>query len=353
MAVLMINLVSAVTLSNDDYAVEAVLNKPGTIYYSHNIDNIENLIIYNNKYTSLSQYSQEIAAIFNQESSLTSGGSSGLSVRLQLPTKISEVEISFINFAALINNQEAFNLREDFYLGWKITCTNKKCNLDNQGTGVIITQISKNEYNILIESSKELVSSGKRCFKRNNNELCLTNQLEKELSLVFEHIGFVSSFDKLLASYNIITLGSEMTSSLIPDTDLRPDWQEAMRQELVNLKRKNIISIPDKEIEEIAALTKQGNAGKNKRIIFNADLESYSYYYEIILPVLTQEINSEPFSLPKIKPANWLNNPYYFIPLIATIALIFVFIILATIARIIGKKKKQKRLHPTGLLSEG
>lgn len=345
---LLLSSTTALQLSNDNYAVEVLLNKPGTEFYFFNLDKLDSLVVQNNKYLSPSQYSQNLEAIFSQENF---EGSTKLSLRLQLPTENSEINIPFINFISLIDNTK-LSEHADFHQGWEISCTSQACKLNKQETELTIAQDSKNRYNILIESN-ELTSSGKICFSKYGNIFCVGSKLESDISEVLSHIGFVSAFNKLLTSYSLVNVGNKAVGSLTPATNLKPDWQEAMRQELVNLKKKNIIKISDKDIEEIALLAQQGKAGKNERMIYNSDSKSYDYHYRTSLPILSPETNSAPFTLVKPKPTNTITNPYYLVPLILTLFLIIIFVVFLIIGRVIAKRKRQKKIHPTGLLSQG
>ena len=351
--ILLISSISVSAFSNDDYAVEVVLNKPGVDCNFYNLDKLDNIKIENNKYIAPSQYNQELAAIFYLESGLTCGKSQGLIVRLQLPTKISETNVPYVKFISNLN-KDMNTSQENFKTGWDILCSNQQCTLKKERTSLDINQISKSKYEVTLESSTGLLSpsAGLKCFSKYGNILCLSSSLEKEMNDALENI--VAPFKEFLTSYNIIIIGTKTENTIIPAISLQPDWREAMRQELVNLQRKGVAPLENKDIEEIVALTQQGKAGRNLRIVYDSDINSYIYYYKTSLPILSQELNSAPFVFPITGSAvNPVSNPYYLVPIIITSVLFVVFFFLIVLAKLLTRERKRKLKPTTSLLSQG
>jgi len=351
--IFLINLVSA-EVTNNNYAVEVVLNKPGTNYNLYNMGNLEDITIKDNKYITSSEYNPNLASILFYEHALTSGKQEGLSVRLQLPTKIQETNLPYLKFISTIIKKE-INISDEFYNNWEITCSTNEYLLKKQRTTISIIKISKDRYEITIETYDNLAKTGVRCFSKYKNTICITQELKRDIEDILTHIGLISSFNNLFLSYNIINIGNRIIKTLIPSTTLKPDWKEAMRQELVRLRKKGIIEIPDSDIEEIVSLTEQGKAGINSRIIYDENLKAYNYYYKTTLPILKQETDTKPFIFPinqeVDKSTDFISKLYYLIPIILAFILLIIFIILIIIARILAKAKKKPKLITT-LLSQ-
>lgn len=359
-ALFLINLsfLTSAAVSNDDYAVEVVLNKPDTSYNIKNLIKQENLKIINNKYVIPSSYNQKLAAIIYEDYESGYGNSASLSVRLQLPTKNADIILPYLKIISTPPKSNLNMTEETFYNGWNIQCTTGQCTLEKQRTQISITKIAEDRSEIIIETEDNLIpqsQGGVKCFSKFGNSICVNSKFKVSVEEILKHVGAISSFNDLFVSYNIISIGNRQINTLTPDTDLEPDWKEAMRQELVSLKIKNIISITNQDIEEIVSLTEQGKAGVNSRIIYDINKEKYDYYYKTSLPISTENSNRNPFSftLTGNVITNTISDPYYLVPIIITLVLFTLFILLIITAKIITRTKRKKKIKPiTGLLAQ-
>lgn len=353
--------VSAICINSaDNYAAEVLLSTPKASYNFDSLDSAKNIIIDNNRYVLQSEYHSNLALILEEQTSPISG----LSIRLQIPVKSKEENLPYLKFSSTSAKGTLNISGEIFHDGWKISCIQgispAQCEFV-KGKTEILALLSSKKYEISIGTREELKDC-KNCDGRciSNTGKCLSLELKNDIEKILQYTGLVSSIDELFSQYKVITSGSAVITDLTPENLSSINWQEAMKNELSQLKKQLIISIEDVDIEGISQLAMQGMSGQNSRIMYGEDKNSekrWLYYYEIKLPILTKLENCLEFPKSLVPTSMIIFNErstistYYLIPLIFTSALIFILAILITAARIIESKKIKKARSIIGLQS--
>lgn len=340
----------------DNYAAEVVLNKPGIDSSLSKLDSAKNVIISNNQYILKSACSPSLAAILENVNDLTSGNSSGLSVRLQIPVKAEGKTYPYLEFVST-GISGTLNVTEDSYNGWKISCAegslSLQCEFDKGDTSILVNLVSLDKYELTIETREDLKACGTcdgRCVVGSGESRCINKQLMSDMEDMLKHAGLVNSFDEVLVSYRLISAASITVTDLVPETSETVDWNSAMSKELAFLRSEGIISITDSDISAISKLASEGAAGQNSRIVYGEDNSGnagWLYYSQTKFPVTTQLTNCREYPLSEIPAGDVyfpspspISNVYYLVPLVIAGSLLLLFVILAIIARAVERKKK-------------
>jgi len=344
--------------SADDYAVEVALNKPGIEYDLSKLNNAQNVIIDNGKYVLKSDYSSSIATILEEQSSLTTGSSSGLSVRLQIPLKAKDKTVPSLKFLST-SLKGKLNISEDNYNGWRISCVSgnpiPQCEFKKGLTVISAGLVSHNKYEATIETNEDLKQCASSCDGRCISSVCIDKQLKTDIESIMKYSGLASNFDEATSSYRLISSGNIQTIDLVPETSEETDWKSALSQELKSLRTSKIILITESEISEISLLAEQGAAGINSRIVYGEDSqgkEGWFYYDKTKFPTLTTLRNCKEFPVSMI-PAGELSfntniivPTYYLVPIIIALSLILLFTFLLIIARLVEKNQRKHKPMP-------
>lgn len=362
-SLLFISQVSSICLtSTDDYASEVILNKPGTSYNLNMLINAKNIIKEGDKYILQSVYNQSLAVILEKQADLISGASA-LSIRLQLPLKIVKKQIPYFKFSTTLSNVK-LNMSDKEYDGWKINCLEgfptPQCEFTKDKTSILVSLVSSSKYDISIETNEQLSDCGMSCdgiCMGTSEKKCIERHLKNDIQDILKHAKLVSVFEEMLSSYRILGTGSILIEDLAPETQISIDWKAAMNQELEILRKQNIISLSDSDINNITILADKGTAG-NSRVVYSKDqngTEMWLYYPDSLFPTLNKLKNCNDFSV-SLLPAGSLSfdkqqriSTYYLIPLLITIFLFLLFLILIIIARLIDNRKKRKLRAATRL----
>ena len=344
--------------SADDYAVEVVLNKPGIEYDISKLNNAQNIIIDNGKYILKSDYSSSLATILEEQSSLTTGSSSGLSVRLQIPLKAKDKTVPSLKFLST-SLKGRLNISEDNYNGWHISCVSgnptPQCEFKKGLTLISAGLVSQNKYEATIETNENLIKCTSACDGRCISSLCIDKQLKTDIESIIKYSGLAISFNEIALSYRLISSGNIQTIDLVPETSEEIDWKSAVSQELTFLRTSKIILITDSEISEISLLAEKGAAGINSRIIYGEDTqgsEGWFYYDETKFPTLTTLRNCKEFPVSMIPAgdlsfnSNIIVPTYYLVPAIIAASLFLLFIFMIVIARLVEKNQRKHKLKP-------
>ena len=341
--------------SIDSFAVEVLLNKPDISYnlgkFSLAGEVIRGNFFSSNEYIFQSQYNKNLAVILSENSDLCRRNC--VSVRLQIPAQTSQTKIPRFVLLSEVYGKK-INLTEDVanYKEWHITFFSDSVELRKNNVRILVNPKLINPNNeVIIEINEKLQNCENcdgRCVSSQYGKLCINKKLKEEIEDVLKFSGIINNFDNLFSNYKVVE-NSEITL-----TDLKPeinpdsiDWEEALRQELVWLKNREIIDIGKEDIEKVVSLAGKGKAGHNSRIVYAENEDKWLYYYETKDAQLIQETNCEEFSplqLPQNLPffTNLSVSPYYLIPLMASVLLFLILFVLVLIARILNKKKSKK-----------
>ncbi len=344
------------TKSTDDYGVEVVLNKPEIDYNLNLLNTAENVNINNREYILKSTYSPSLALILRQESDLTCGESSGLSVRLQIPVKAEEKILPYYSFI-LTSIKGKLNISDGTYNGWRMSCIQgnpmPQCEFRKGETKLVASSVSAGKYDISIETYENLkpcaLCDGK-CIDIGGLR-CIDKNFKQDLTDIIKHSGLANSFDEASTSIRTLSAGKSAIIDLTPETSEIIEWGIAVKRELEMLRLNNILLITNQDIDEISILAEQGAAGENSRIIYCADKsnnEKWIYANQAKFPALTSLRNCREFPLSVI-PAGSLSfsssipiPAYYLVPMIIAAFLLILFLFLAAVARSIDKRSRKK-----------
>jgi hypothetical protein len=340
-----INLSFSCLTSSDDYAVEVLI--PSFIA-DYNLANLKplNPEISNNAYFFNSQYSG-LLTIINQEDN-------SLSIKLQIPTQKKERTVPYFKLISQLSTKTILN--NITLNNWVFECSSDYSSCEFSQPGLIIStqMLSADKYRIEIESQGIDLESCNLCqglCVYDSGAYCIPNSVIKLSTTLLENLNLIKNTEDLIVNKKL-EKGNYQILDIIPIKEMTVDWQQALSQELINLKQKNIINIKDNDIAEISQLAKQGQAGYNKKITFNKDKngnEKWLYYYDSEFPMLTKikECRETPQlsitgAVVSSQGANL--SLYYLIPILFTAFVILFFIASIIIARII-KKKHNKKLN--------
>ena len=340
----------------DNYAVEVLLNNPDIDYNLNLFNSAQNVIIKNNQYILRAEYDSNLALVLEKISLPLSG----LLIRLQLPVKSEEKNLPYLKFSSTAA-RGIINVSGESYNGWSISCIKgnppAQCEFDKEKTSILVSSISLNKYEITIETREELKNCegcDGRCLIFSGEGKCISKKLKDDIESILKHAGLISSIEEILSSYKLISSGNAVITDLSPEIKDNIDWEEALKQELVRLKRDSIIAITNSDIEAISELAEKGKAGQNSRIVFGEDAKGnkkWLYYYETKFPILTKLENCQEFSLLLLPTGNLIFSgqeisTYWLIPLIITLSLVILLILLIITARVINLNKRKRKLKP-------
>jgi len=353
------------TCSNslDSFATEVIINKPDTTYNVNILGNIKNVENVDGKYIMQSSYDPSLALVLEDQSGLTTGKTSGLSVRLQIPVKAEEKQFPYLKLISSINKGK-LNVSSSYYNGWDISCMKgiptPQCEFKKEQTTLLVSLVSPNRYEVILENTDDL----KKCSSCDGacvglgETRCLDKRLKTSIEEILVYSGVITSFSDFLSSYRIATMGS------IAQTDLSPqvspdeiDWKAAISQELTKLRSLNIISLTTSDIAEISILAEQGTAGHNSRIIYGEDTtdhERWTYYSQTKFCEASKLVNCQdfPISLIPLGEASFESpkiSTYWLVPLVITGSLLVIFFLLVLTARLIDTTRHHKPKAITGL----
>jgi len=331
----------------DSFAAEVVLSKPKTYYNLGLFLKARNFLYEEGKYIFQSEYNKNLAAILTEVSAPVCK-TNCLSVRLQTPLEEEEIKMPYFSIISSVSGGVKMSEGITNYKGWDIIAGKNNFEFRKDQVSIIISSF-KRRNDIIIEVNEKLGSCGGcngKCIYNPKGNKCIPKEIKESVEEVLKFSGLINRFSELFSSYR--TVEAERTlKDFNPVIKWDMDWEEAMRQEIVGLKRKGVINIEDKDIEEIARLAEKGKAGHNSRIVYSEEKERWVYYYDIESPVFVKEIRCEDFPLSKI-PKKTLDfkkitlSVYYLIPLLTAFFLALILAGLILIARIITKKRGKK-----------
>jgi len=332
--------------SSEEYAVEVVVPNYDLSSAMLLAERIEG------NYIKLSEYSPNNILVLLKETELPTG----LSVRLQIPTEIKEVEEPYIKILSSSAKGQLPAQVAQVIAGWRASCGDQSCLFNKDNLALTATRTSGPE--LTLEISRLLNTCSESCsgfcFSSTSTSRCLDNQIRSDLNNLLRITRLAANTEELFESYRIVGTENIIVLDILPTKGISVDWREAMRQELVALSSKNAILLSKTDIEDIAQLAKRGQAGQNYRIVYDAETDNWNYYNVLPDAILTDKRDCQAYRLlaEDIKNSPETANLFYLVPIIITIAGVLLLGLLAIIANLIlrhnhrrEKRRNAHRLH--------
>lgn len=261
----------------------------------------------------------------------------GLSLRLQLPTRLQEIQKPYLkltSYSASENTQYAL----PSFAQWVSSCTESSCRFSK---GSLLVSYSKErpsetviEFNQGLDSCSSFCSG--TCVSSTTRSLCIDATTQRDLDALVKYTHLGETIHELLTSYRISATEGLTITDVALNASLAVDWKEALKQEIVELKAQEVISLSTSDIEAIESLAARGQAGRNYRIVYDSPTGTWMYYDRTSDAVLTEEHDCSVYASPSAQePESTLPDSYYLVPLVVFIASMLIIALLVVIARII------------------
>lgn len=296
-----------------------------------------------------SQYNPEELLTLLSESTVPSG----LSIRLQRPTQVREREKPYLKFTSYSLPGVVRTNLEPLYYGWTIDCTKQECTFEKDLVRVTASA-DHPERGVTFEIEQNLPSCTDQCpgicvtFAAESR--CFNARLKSDVDTLLRHVNLSTTFQEAFNSYRLGGVEGIALQDVVPLTAKTLDWHEAMREELVYLDTQGVIDVTRNDIESITTLAKEGQAGKNYRIVYDKTTKQWMYYEKTEGAVLSSERDCNAYN----RAASSANSeqqvpftPYYLIPLIVGVGGILILIVLIVVARLLRRvTRKHRTAHP-------
>ena len=180
------------------------------------------------------------------------------------------------------------------------------------------------------------------CISTSKDSRCVSRPLKQDIDSILRYTNVSLNFEEVLANYRIVGSEDIVLNDIRPVKNIAVEWSEAMRQELVSLSQKRIITLSRSDIESISSLAKRGQSGFNYRIVQD-DKKQWVYYDELPDARLTSERDCRAYLLSNDSLQNVALQPFYLIPIIITLGSIIALIALIIIANLLtsGGRRRQ------------
>ena len=296
-------------------------------------------------YLKPSEYSENNLIAILKETNMPSG----LSVRLQLPTEIKEVEEPYIKILSSSAKGQLPAQPAQVISGWRVSCGDQSCSFEKGDLALTSTRNTNPE--VTLEISRLLNTCSESCsgfcFSATSSSRCLDNQVRSDINSLLRSIHVAANTEELFDSYRVVGTENIVALDVVPTKTTSIDWQEAMRQELVALNSNKVISLTKSDIEDIAQLAKRGQAGQNYRIIYDPSTDSWTYYNSLPDAILTDKRDCQAYHLSPgtVKSSPESTKLFYLVPIAITGACVILLGVLAVIANVINRsnRRRQKR----------
>ena len=325
--------------SSEDYAAEVVLT-------DYNLLNLRKITSESSgQFSKPAEYDPRLLALFEETSN-----PQGLSVKLQLPTKINEIKSPSTRILSTSSTGELKKLNIERFGAWQVSCTDEKCDF-TQSNKKVSVNTAQQPQEVLVEINEELQTCTESCsgvcFSSAAGSRCIDSKTKNELDTLLKFFGISDEFEDLLASYRIPGSENIVILDIEPEIDPYINWQEAMRQELVVLTKNSVVNLQRDGIEAIASLSKRGQAGQNYRMVYDFRNSQWTYYDKTQGAILTSQRDCREYSsLEKIKlnpqvesVQEDINSLFYIVPTAILVLGTLFLIILVAIARSIRNKE--------------
>jgi hypothetical protein len=270
----------------DSFAFEVLLNKPEISYDLSLISSSDNVNVIKNPITIIyrSHYNKDVAVILRV---IDTEFVKGLSVRIQVPTKL--LKISYPQTNVEVESSNMLRVNEDFLrsLNYKVEGLTKE--------GKVKAILTKGNISIAVWSIKtdKEIYSGIRITIKNET---LTQGLKDELKSIALSFGIGEEEWK----------NSVIKTIMVESADLQPlysylknfDFNNAIKVELEWLRDNKVIyGLSDSDIKQISKIAKAGLAGHNSRVVWE---DGWKPYHKTKNPTLIRAIDCGGFSADKL-----------------------------------------------------
>ena len=242
------------------FASEALMNGPGVTYDLTRLKQAENVLNVLNSTIYRSHHNSSIGVILSEVNQFQE---QGLNIRLQIPT-----ETMLINKRELIINttqnfkMNDLNLRGGADKNWVLNLLYMPLNAT--GPPLQIAQIIKEDMNVEVRPLKHETMLGTIIYISIKNTETLDQGTQKDLSDLFDLMGFPMSFNQILKTTEPVSIITE-TVELRSAVGIAPgffDWSEVMGTELRWLIRNEVINgLSEIDIEAIKYLARDAWGG--------------------------------------------------------------------------------------------
>lgn len=298
-----------------------------------------------------SQYAHDALLVLLSQSSVPKG----MSVKVQRPTTVVEVERPYLRFVSysLPGLVRTTNL-VPLHAGWAIECQANECAFEKDFVRITASR-SRPEQGVTFEITESLESCGVRCeglcVTFSSESRCFSNEMKHNIDTILRYANITTiGLQEAFTTYRLVGTEGITLRDIAPKNYTAIDWEEAFREELVYLDAQGLIEVSKDDIEQIALLAREGQAGHNYRIVFDEAQQRWMYYDKTLDPVLSSERDCRAYDLPQqslvVAPTAPIDT-FYLIPLIFTAVGIIVITVLIVIARVLtsrhARSKKRRR----------
>lgn len=319
--------------SSEEYAVEVVVPNYDFSKAIRLTDRVEG----NNVKTS--EYSANALLTIIKETELPDG----LSIRLQLPTEIDEVEQPYIKILSTSAKGQLPAQPAQTIANWRASCGEQACTFVKGDLSLTAARSENPE--VTLEISRQLnvcsESCSGFCFSATSTQRCIDLSTESDIDNLLRSTRLATNAHELFNSYRVVGTENIVVLDVVPTKGTSVDWEEAMRQELVAFTSSGAVSLSNSDIEQISQLSSRGQAGQNYRIVYDLNSDSWQYYDMTDDALLTDKRDCQAYKIPSsdVKTSPESTRIFYLVPVIITLAGVLLLGLLAVVAHIINRKK--------------
>lgn len=270
----------------DRFAFEVLLNKPGAKYDLTAFGQAKNVTITNGNVLYLSHFDKLVAVILSEVSA--DDFLKGLSVRLQIPTKVG------IRKRFTVDTKFDGQIKADFDAGI-IKSLGFKVQIERDADQNISITLKKQDLYVYLYETSEGLNVG---FYMTLDSDSINDNVIKDLKAVFNTLGINPDLiDTILKSATIEESEDLMEAVKVDKDDF--DFSSAIKEEL-NWLIENVIviGINEADVLSIASFAEAGLAGWNSRIVHAEN--GWIPYYNTPEPNLIRFVDCGPFSLDRL-----------------------------------------------------
>lgn len=283
------------------------------------------------------EYGSQLVAVARETTFPT-----GLSVRIQQPTRTEEIRRPYVRIVSYSASIDArYNLAP--YNRWETICDDRSCSFNKNTLALSYVQARPGEVAIEFSQGLPLCSAActGSCIETATESRCVDANTQLELDALIRYAALGNNFHDLLDNYR--SAGSEdiTLTDIVPITSNPVEWSEALRQELVSLQAKGVITLSAQDIENIGSLGAKGQAGRNYRIVKDSETGAWTYYDQTSDAVLTSERDCNVYALSQAQESpEVIVNSFYLIPIIIVVSGLLLFGVLIIIARVVRSRAR-------------
>lgn len=328
---------NACLTSSEEYAAEVVI-PDYNFAKARGLGSFQNNIV-----IATSEYNERSLLTLVSESAIPEG----LSVRLQRPTESREVTRPHTRIVSSSLRGTLKQPLDALYNGWIISCDASFCMFEKGDMRITAPRTSMDE-GVTLDFEKVFPvctsSCTGFCVNLTAGSQCIDLRTRQDLDALFRYANISTNARDAFTSYRIVGTQSIVLHELVPLTRENIDWEEAMRQELVVLDTLDVISLTREDIESIASLAQEGQAGQNYRIVYEKERDRWVYYDQTSTAVLSTDRDCREYASTQtitVRPTPL--QPFYLIPLILGVAGVLLLGLLILIARLLTSRRHRVR----------